>query len=497
MNLAINIQKIIPKQLFVKLLLLYMVIQPVFDCIVVIHSKIYRIPSVRAYIIPLILIYILINYKNARKPIFIITILSALYFIGRMAAVQNAANLQQIIPFTFDLETELSSFRLHYFQLALIPAFYYVFKEEKEQSLFFGALYGTALLISFLVILPPLFGINNYTYRDQYLGQLGLFGNTLGAYFANSLSNFSAIIHPILGYGLLVKESKVKKIIKWVIYILFTYALLLIAMKSSVFGAILGWIIFGVMIAAHADYSKKQRFIYSMSAVLIAGVCFLTVITGMVGDYKEVFINRQEKKTDQLVVEHKEDDEKKEDFLRKKITDEQITYFFSLGMGNRLSEHTKQKLILDTREGKLRFNINQYYDYRYVRGLFSNYLGQYATFTQKLFGVGNSVVKETGFYPENQFRYEKTYIGILGLLLYRFPYLVMILLGMAAALRKIKSFINSLYIAFFASVGLSISIAYFAGWVFGTGSQSLMYLSAIYALFLLYTKPLERSSDKK
>ena len=272
-------KKINLNNLMYKILIVFLIIQPIFD-IKFFYNSISTL--IRVIVIFTLFFYYFFTSKNKHNFwILIYPALLGIYFIFHHI---NALNFYSLVPGNFDYSIIEEAL---YFVKMLSPfmLIYCIYKASLTKDTIISIMKYLVLIISLIIIISNLFVFSygsysdatikanffewfnsntNYSYRD--LASKGLFE------FGNQIAAILIMFLPFMIYSALEK----RKIQDWLIVILNIFSLILLCTRVSVLGIFIV-LIYTIIACCFIDFINKKHFKFKqyISIIVILLVCIL------------------------------------------------------------------------------------------------------------------------------------------------------------------------------------------------------------------------------
>lgn len=265
-----------------KVLIVFLIIQPIFD-LKVFYNSISTL--IRVIIIGVFFIIYFIQDKNKKKYFLIIyPVLLLIYFIFHQI---NAQNFKSLVPGNFDYSTIKE---ILYFVKMVTPflLIYDIYEAKLSREQIINVIKYIVIIVSLIIIVTNIFGIsygsysntrikanffswfnnkNNYTYQD--LASKGFFE------YANQIS---AVLIIFLPFMIMELQKNEKKVLNILIIIINIWALILLGTKVAVLGITIDILFTIFIIIFNKIINKEQINIKNLLLLLIPIVFYMSIL---------------------------------------------------------------------------------------------------------------------------------------------------------------------------------------------------------------------------
>lgn len=489
MNLkSLNINKI-----FKYILILFLLIQPVFD-LKFFYNSISTL--IRVIIIFILFSYYFFSSKNNKKYLMLIyPIVLCIYFVFHHI---NAISFNSVVPgnFNYSIIEEIL-----YFVKMICPflLIYSIYKSDLKKENLITIIKILVCIIGLIIIVSNIFTFsygsysdktikanffswftnNDFTYQD--LASKGLFE------YANQISAILIIFLPFC----LVSFLDNKNIYNFLILIINILSLFLLGTKVSVLGIFLVFIytIF-IYIYNYKIINKKNLPITSILSSLIILVCYALIVpnnpifmrinetkiietssTSVIEENNVVtqediannFSNNNKIDYNSFIAQNYKDKQIKEEFITQSYPYEYDTEFWLKILDEPLNNRVNFRFIEESMIKRvIQINNNKY----------DKYLGITNTRLQNIFNI------------ERDFIVQYYALGLIGLVLIFLPYFTLIILYLYKAIKTKFKYLTVNNMLAFISILLAFSISYFTGNLLNSLSFSLYFVLLFNFLFV-------------
>ncbi|MCA1055172.1 O-antigen ligase family protein [Rossellomorea aquimaris] len=458
--------KIINNKKFVKLFLLFIILQPVIDIfttfsLVKLNSTTTFGILIRVLYMIVSLLFIFLNKKNsklARNSFYYLILL------GVAVSANLLINYFTKTPFFIGLEIKffikVIYLNIVFFNLLLVFSLLKKSGENiKNKAMEYVVI--SSLIISFSMIVSLLTSTSLKSYESAKIGYTGWF------YAGNEIGAIISIILPVLCLYAITKTRKIKHIYYWIPSILASFSLLILGTKVG-YGSILLTLlatafICTVLVFIRKDLQTKINIAvsYSLLLILLVSTPFTPVFNNI--NVHMEFLGIGNETTSEQIKE--EDSNVSEKQSQQKIEKKEET---------KISKKQVQNLVLSSREDYLAHHLKDYLQ---------------SPISQKLLGLGfaGNYSAEDPKMIEMDFFDLFFSFGIIGFTLLMAPMIFFLIKVTLVLFNNIRNFFSPNYFLLLTSVILTLGIAYFAGHVFTAPAVSI-YFALILAMLAIESK---------
>lgn len=476
-----------------KILLIFLVLQPFLDCYLLYTDEVIKFfhfsPTtiIRFLIIGILGILVFFNRdnKDTRKPILIYGGVILIYTIIHILATCNL-NIETFSSFKFSLSEEVFYMARMILPIIIIYMVYnlHVTKEELIK------LFLTVTLISSLIIIiMNLFNISLTSYggnnqiggnifewfssnrpNSKELASKGWFNS------ANQISALFMMLLPIVIYSVYDKFS-IKRI---VILCMCLLSMIMLGTRVSTIGWILVYVVMSFIYLFFCFIIKNIKFeLKPFISIVIIGILF-----GFLFQYSPL-VNTSEK-IDQAALDAytkdkqiKEEDMTVEEYLPfLAINEEFYKQLYPYDEHKEFWYHVAKEVPYYKRGGNRNAQTLITYD---INSNFKN-------FTSPLFGLSYSRFRNAKIYMEKDFFVHYYTIGIIGVILFLSPYIIILIYKLYQMLFVDRKLFNFYNIMLLASLTLPLGVSFMSGHVVDELIVSL-YMGFIAGFILKNIKP--------